>query len=126
RFCSGRLRTFSSRMKVGKRRRLRARSAQARLLEHAIRLEHVTEPVFRTSVATIRIRMMALHQFLIARLDVIASCLRIKAKRFQRLGLKGLGLALARLARVLRPAEQVEGVAHAVVVAGAAGARLCE
>jgi hypothetical protein len=44
----------------------------------------------------------------------------VKAKRFQRLGLKRLGLALARLCLRWPDRRTVEGVAHAVVVAGAA------
>src|SRR5262245_5404627 len=64
--------------------------------------------------------MVALDQLLIARLDGRASRVRVEAQRFQRLGLKRLRLALARLPGVAgSPAEQVEGVAHAVVVAGA-------
>ena len=86
------------------------RSAETRLLEHAIGLDHIAKPVFRTPVAAIGVGMVVLHQFLIARLDVLASRVCVKAKRFQRLGLKRLGLALARrLARSVGPLNRLNG-----------------
>src|SRR5690606_2715267 len=94
-------------------------SAQACLSEQPVGLDHLAEPVFRTPVAAIRIGMVAFHQFLIACLDVSASRLYVKSKRFQRLGLKRPGLALMPNPALLR-AEQVEGIARAAEIAGAA------
>src|SRR5262245_48358804 len=69
--------------------------------------------------------MVAFDQFLIAGLDGSASRLCVKSKRFQCLGLKRLGLALARL-RLGSATEHAERIMHAAVVAGMAGALLRE
>src|SRR5690606_38355132 len=97
---------------------------QTRLLEHAVGLKHGAEALFRAPVAAIRVRVMAPHQFLIPRLDLGPSGRSAKTTRFQRVGLKGLDLSLACTGGLAFGGEDVEGIADAVVVAGAAGALL--
>src|SRR5690606_29242477 len=97
------------------------RLTQTRLLQETVGLYHVAEPFFRTPVTAIRIRMVALHKCLIARLDVGASRLCVKTKRFQRLGLKRLHPPLPRLDRLPSGAEEIERITDAAVITGMAG-----
>src|SRR5690606_15213564 len=114
------LRIFSRHMIAGKSGR--ACLAEPRLLQHAIGLQHIAEPVFRTSVATIGIGMVALSKLLISRLDIGASSLCIKSKRFRGPGLRRPGFSFARLGGSIATSEKIAGVAHRPVVAGWAGA----
>src|SRR5690606_22241515 len=61
-----------------------------RLLEELVRLQDLAQTIFRSSITAIRIRMVALYQCFIARLDFRASGLRLKTESFQCFGLKGL------------------------------------
>ncbi len=54
------------------------------LLEQLISLNDVAKSFFGPAVATIRIGMMLLHEFFIARLDLIASRIWFKTKRSER------------------------------------------
>src|ERR1044072_1298155 len=61
------------------------RSAELRRLEIIVRLDDLDEAVLGRAVSAVRIRMMALHQFLEARLDLDRGRIDLEPERIERL-----------------------------------------